>query len=268
MVRKTCLAVVLVCLMGQTATAQSDDILAAVRAELATLQAELQDIRTTVSATPDGVAPEGAGSVTPVAVLERIDALEAELRSLTGRVERQGFEVSQRLTAAEARLVALADVLSDKDGQGPLEPIETEADNFLERNIQDTALTAQERLDFNRIEGLTAANDFEAAIRRADQFILTYPGGPLTLDVMLTKAQSYVALEQWNAAADAYFTLFTEAGEDDIGSRALMGLAASFEQLAKIEDACRSYAQVGEFYASSAAVIPADQALKRLECPS
>lgn len=248
--------------------AQSPEVLAAVRSELSALQLELQDLRAELTAPAEtGVeAPLGAEVTPPIVLLERLDALEAELRTLTGRVERQGFEVNQRLTAAEARLVALAGVLQDKDGQGPLEITQPEEDPFPKRDNLETQLTAQERTDFDRIEAAFTATEFEEAIRRADQFITAYPGGPMTLDVMLRKAQGYQLVEQWENAAQAFLDLFNESGSDDIGSRALMGLAETFETLNRGEDACRSYLQVGQLYPSSAAVVPADQALKRLNC--
>lgn len=230
-------------------------------AELTALRSELSEDDPT-----DTQVPLGAENTPPFALLERLDALEAELRTLTGRLERQSFEVNQRLSAAEARLNSLADVLEEKDGLGPVTPPDAENDAFPERQEQSIQLTAQEQADFDRIENLFGAQEYEAAIRRADQFVISYPGGPLTLQVMLKKAQAYEALENWEAAADAYLTLFNESGEQDIGSRALFGLAQSFERLDRPEDACRSYAQIGQLYPSSAMVVPANSAQKDLNC--
>ena len=255
-------------LLGTSSFAQSPEVLAAVRAELSALQLELQDLRSELiaPASSGAEAPLGSETTPPEVFLERIDALEAELRALTGRVERQGFETNQRLTAAEARLVALADVLQGKDGQGPLEIVEPSTDPFPERDSLETQLTAQEKTDHDRIEAAFAATEFEEAIRRSDQFILTYPGGPLTPGVMLRKAQAYQLLERWEDAAKGYLELFNQSGENDIGSRALMGLGESFEKLGRTADACRSYLQVGQLYPSSAAVVPANEAQKALNC--
>lgn len=254
------------CLIGQGAIAQSDEVLAAVRAELSMLQAELQDIRTELTKPPVAGAPLGAEAPNPAALLERLDALEAELRSLTGQVERQGFVINQRLTAAESRLVSAAEALGQKDGLGPIESLQQERDPFPQRPSNQTTLTVREQADFERIIALIEAGDFIQAARRSETFVTTYPGGPMTFDVMLRLAQAYAAQERWDNAAQAYLNLFTEAGDDDVGSRALMGLAESFEALEKAEDACRSYLQVGQLYPSSASVIPADLALKRLQC--
>ena len=250
--------------------AQSPEVLGAARAELSALKLELDTLRAelTAQAESDVEAPIGAVTELPVAVIERLDALEAELRALTGQLERLAFQSNQRLSAAEARLQSLSDVLMEKDGQGPIVAATPEVDPFPKRLTTATQLTAQESADFDRIERLFKTPDYEGAIRRIDQFVLAYPGGPLTLEVMLTKAQAYEALEQWEAAADAYLALFNESGEDDIGSRALFGLGQSFEKLDRVEDACRSYRQIAELYPSSAVVVSADQAKRALTCPS
>ncbi|MEM9211446.1 MAG: hypothetical protein AAGA63_08160 [Pseudomonadota bacterium] len=249
--------------------AQSDQVLAAVRAELSALMLELNTLRDELSAVPEGeaAAPLGANVSQPDDLLERVDALEAELRSLTGRLERQGFEINQRLSAAEARLSSLSNVLEIRDGLGPVQTQEERSTPFPMRVEDSVPLTQQERADYVRIETLYEALSYDEVVVRSEVFVQTYPGGPLTLDVMLRKAQALAAAERWQASADAYFDLFSEAGENDIGSRALMGLGDAFQRLGQKEDACRSYTQVGDLYPSSAAVIQADQARKDLNCP-
>jgi len=260
----------LVALWAAAGVAQSPEMLGAVRAELSDLLLELQELRAELTEpNPNGVeAPLGSETIDTSSFIERLDALEFEVRNLTGQIERQGFETNQRLTAAEARLANLAEVLNEKDGQGPLVITQPETNPFSDRTPRGTQLTAQEKADFERIEASFENAEYEEAIRRSDIFIPTYPGGPLTLDIMLRKAQSYEQLELWELAAQSYLDLFNESGSDDIGSRALMGLGASFEKLEKPEDACRSYLQVGILYPSSASVVPADQAQKALNCPS
>ena len=248
----------------------NEETLADIRQELTFLNIEIQRLNqelTTSNSTGKPIA--GSGSL-----LQRTDALEQELRRITGVVENLQFRIGQivqdgtnRIGDLEFRLVELegGDVttLGQTSTLGGLDTATS-----AQTPTQDTGieLTASEQGDFDRAKGAIEAGDFAEAVTQFDQFLLTYPNGPLTSEVHYWRAEGLAGQGDWSNAARAFLESFSGTPDADIAPKSLYRLGVSLAQLGQTQDACATLGEVERRYPAAVEVGQAQSEMTALSC--
>lgn len=239
-----------------------------VRLSLQQLDQDLQQLRTQLVTT----GQVSSGVPLDAETLARLDAIEARIRTLTGRVEEIQFEVRSvaedggrriadmdfRLTELEGGDTAFVAPASDLGGATSVAP------DGGSSAAPQVALTEQSA--FDTAKRMYDAGDYSAAVAEFERFIETFPGGPLTTRARYFAALSYDGLNQPRAAAINYLNAFSAAPEGDDAPEALRRLAGALGQIGQQTEACLTYDEAldrftdqGDDYVSS--IVEAKQGL-------
>lgn len=275
-----CGVVLSVALLPVVATAQDSaqarkDSLADVRQSLQVLYFEIQQLRTELSTThgPSGTAGEGPALV-------RIDALEQELRRLTGDVEQLQFRIEQIVQDGTNRIADLEFRLVELEG-GDLSKLgKTTTLGGGEMPATVVPPVATGTPDGNGTAELAVAEqeDFDAAKRALDEgnyvdssdrflaFIDTYPGGPLTGEAYFWRGEALAALSDWKNAARSYLESFSGSPLNSKAPDAFFKLGVSLGKLSQIDAACETLGELSRRYPAAAVVPQAAAEMQTLGC--
>ncbi|MEM9319393.1 MAG: tol-pal system protein YbgF [Pseudomonadota bacterium] len=270
-----CLALALA---APAAAQDRDATLADIRQQLAVLWVEIQRLNQELSTTG---APLGGGQVGGD-VLSRQDALEMELRRISGLVEALELRVSaivsdgtNRVGDLEFRLCELepnCDLSSLGEtptlGGGDLPP---SAAATLPAAPETSApggvsLAVAEQSDFDRARAAYDSGDYATAQNLFAAFTETYPGGPLSAEAHYLRGESAAAEGTWSVAARAYLDSFSGAPDAARAPDSLQRLGVALAELGQTEEACLTLAEVEVRYPGSPAVIDAQRAMAGLRC--
>ena len=229
--------------------------LADIRQQLSVLFVEVQTLRRELSTT-GGVNSNLAGTN----ALQRIDAIESELRrltssseELTNRVDRIVRDGTNQIGDLEFRLCELEDgcdiaTLADTPtlGGGDL----PEAAGGGTAPVPDVLptdgpeLAISEREDFERAQAALEAGDNEAAVTLFQAFTDTYQGGPLTGMAHLLRGKALEDQGLTSSAARAYLDSYCGAPNDASAPEALLRLGVSLNSLGQTREACIKLGEV------------------------
>ncbi len=254
------------------ATGQShEETLADIRQEMSFLYVEVQRLRTELSTTGNSQDVSGQGTN-----LQRLDALEGELRRITGKVEELEFRIKRivkdgtnRIGDLEFRLVELegGDVSQlgetttlGGDGQIRTPVVVTPTDP----NLGELAVS--EEVDFQAAQAAYDAQDYETAATLFAVFTEAYPGGPLTVQAHYMRGDSLASLEKWSDAARSYLQSFSSAPDSAVAPDALFRLGVSLNKIGQREQACLTLNEVGNRYPQSGAKGRAEAEMFALDC--
>ncbi|MGP1358995.1 tol-pal system protein YbgF [Roseicyclus sp.] len=275
-----CLALAL---PGAAAAQDRTQTLADIRQELSVLYVELQRLGRELNTTGGATGSGASGTA-----LQRMDAIEAELRRLSSLTEQLQIRVdsvvrdgTNRLGDLEFRLCELTpdcdiSTLPPTQNLGGVEP--TGAAPLLPAPGTGTAgggtgggtggpqLAVAEQDDFDRARAAFEAGDFAQAATLFEAFTQTYPGGPLSAEAHFLRGAAETQQDNWSRAARAFLDSFTAAPEGERAPFALTNLGRSLGQLGQIEEACVTLAEVGLRYPGSPAVAEAESARVSLGC--
>lgn len=262
------LAVLLV--LALPAGAQDAGTLADIRQELVILDSEIAGLRRELSTTgaPQVALPESA--------LERIDALEAELRRLTGetealagRVEAVVRDGTNRIGDLEFRLVELeggdvsalgeTSTLGGGEAARPAVPV-----------VEPPAgaeLAIGEQADFDRAVAAFDAGDWTEAARLLDDFSASYPGGPLTGRAAWYRGRALEAQSDFAGAARAYLAAFSGDPNGGEAPDALRRLGAMLQELGQSQEACVTWGEVRDRFPGTDQAAEAARAADAAGCP-
>ncbi|WP_171100409.1 tol-pal system protein YbgF [Ruegeria sp. HKCCD7255] len=259
------------------ARAQDQQTLADIRQELTVLHVEIQRLKREFSTT-GSPAPNLAGS----SVLERVDAIEAELQRLTRQTEQLNQRVqnivtdgTNRIGDLEFRLVELeggdlstlgetstlggdvpADQVAVAPSPSPAQPV-----------ISDQGeLAIGEQADFDTASQALADGDFQTAASLFSQFDLSYPGSPLAPQANLRRGQALKSLGDTREAARAFLASFTGDSEGPLAPEALFELGAALGRLGQTDQACITLGEVGVRFPGSIPSGSAAQEMAALGC--
>lgn len=259
----------------QAAQAQDAQTLADIRQELSVVFVEIQKLRRELSTTgAPGVLPQGGST------LERIDAIEAALQSLTARTEELEFKISSvvsdgtnRIGDLEFRLCELetdCDIADLGDtptlGGGDASTLPAPVQTPEPEETDEPQLAVGEQADFDRAREVLGAGDFRSAADLFATFAETYPGGPMTAEAHLLRGQALGELGEDTQAARAYLEAFSSDQDGPIAPQALFRLGERLGSLGQTQEACVTLAEVGARFPQSDAVLQAQQARARLGC--
>lgn len=266
--------------LGAPAAAQQDraQTLADIRQELSVLWVEIQRLGRELNTTG---AATGAG--TAGAPLQRMDAIEAELRRLTALTEDLQLRIdailrdgTNRIGDLEFRLCELepqCDIasLGDTPRLGGIEPTAgAGALPVLPPAGGDPAggpnLAVAERDDFERARAAFEAGDYAGAAERFAAFTDTYPGGPLSGEAHFLRGEAEAQQGAWTRAARAYLDSFSADPDGARAPAALARLGAALGRIGQVEEACLTLGEVGARYPGTPAVAEAEAERARLGC--
>ena len=262
-------------LMPGLARAQEASTLADIRQELSILFVEVQKLKRELSTT--GTPDVNLSGTT---ALERIDAMEAELRRLTGETEELEFRVNRvvadgtnRIGDLEFRLCeleggcdigSLGETPTLGGGSGAAAPAHAPAPAPAQSAGPEMAVA--EQADFDRAKEALDSGSFRRAADLFQTYIQTYTGGALTGEAHFLRGEALSGLGDAEGAARAYLESFSGSPDGERAPEALLNLGLKLNELGQGPDACEMLAEVTSRYPDSAASIEAQTARAGFGC--
>ncbi|QPM88934.1 tol-pal system protein YbgF [Pseudooceanicola algae] len=267
------------------AAAAQDQTLADIRQQLTMLNVQVQTLNRELSTTGS------AGTVlTGQAPLDRLNAIEGELRRLTSKTEELEHRIetivadgTRRIGDLEFRLVELeggdvsklgetstlgGSAAATASGTGtsatavPPGPVPSSAVN----GGADPQFAVGEETDFRSAQTQLDTGNYDAALDGFQSFTANYPGSPLLVDAELGKARALEGQGQTNEAAAAYLQTFTLAPKGDTAPVALFRLGDLLSQLGETAAACRTYGAVSQRFPDTSQAREAETAAQSQGC--
>ena len=248
-----------------TGAASEDDL----RYRLSIIDAELADIRARL-----GVAQSGGssgGSAGSDAIL-RLDRLEAELRQLTGKVEKMEFEqrrigeeAAQRFSDIEFRLTELEG--GDISSIQPVEPLGSGSGSG-QTVAAGPEPSISERGDLERAINDVKQGRFDLGEDRLRTFLTTYPGSPLRGEALYWMGESQFVRGALQNAARSYLEGYNADRTAPTGPRNLYRLGVTLGRLGQRSEACLTLREVRNQFPGGPADIlsAAEQESRTLNC--
>ncbi len=251
-----------------------ESTLADIRQELVFVYSEIQRLRRELSTT----GTNGLPTPSSAPALQRIDALEQEVRQLTGAVEQQQYHIEQvvkdgtnRIGDLEFRLCELetgCDVttlnrtaplggikLPKSQPAAPVQPQDTGSD-----------ATSSEQNSFNQAFSAYEAGKYDVAAKLFESFALAFPGGPLTGEAYFWRGEALAKSGDWKSAALSYLESFSGTPAGVKAPEALYRLGISLSQLGQTEEACLMLSEVPVRYPAAQIVPQANMEYSGLGC--
>ncbi|MEL6954782.1 MAG: tol-pal system protein YbgF [Pseudomonadota bacterium] len=256
--------------------------LADIRQELTVLFVEMQRLRTELSTTGGAQSSVPSGDL-----LTRLDALEAELRRLSGasealelRVDRVVRDGTTRVGDLEFRLCELetaCDIATLSEtttlGGGDLPAVGTATLPPAQGGGQsggtapaEGSLAVAEQSDFDRAQAAFDAGEYPQAAQLFAAFTETYPGGPLSAEAHFLRGEAHVQQANWSQAARAFLDSFSGSPESPRAPQALVRLGTSLAELGQVEEGCLTLLEVERRYPTAPSVVDAQRAMAGLRC--
>lgn len=253
------------------------ETLADIRAELAQLSAQLQNLRgELVASGAQGMQAAGGASA-----LQRMDTMEAELARLTSRTEALENRVEQvvkdgtnRVGDLEFRICEMEQGC-DPDSVGQAQPLggSAAATSSVTAAAPSSVgagsggnLAMNEQADFDRAKGVLDQGDFRAAADLFKTFAQTYPGGPLTDDAGYLRGEALNRAGDVPNAARAWLDAFSAAPEGPRAADNLLELGKALGALGQKTEACATLAEVPARFPGSKAAGQVGAAQASLAC--
>ncbi|WP_299351728.1 tetratricopeptide repeat protein [uncultured Shimia sp.] len=266
-------------MLPRAAVAQDADTLADIRQQLTVLYVEIQNLKRELSTTgaPSGVSTSGT-------TLDRVNAIEDQLRRLTGRTEQLENRVqsvvddgTNRIGDLEFRLVELegGDVSSLGETTtlgGDIEVPSLSDGSLTDAPTQDTELAVGEAADYQRAVAALDGGDFVSAETQFATFIDTYPGSPLAPEANLglglsLEGQNPTTNDARAAIARAFLESYSSDMNSAVADQALFHLGKSLAALGKTNEACVTLGEVSVRHPDSDMVMQAQSEMRNLGCP-
>ena len=218
-----------------TLKATAEDVFQSLTLELSLISSQIEDLRESLlSPEVRSLAPADAG----IALL-RLDALEAQLRSMVGRVEALEFHLEilsrdaiHRISEFNRRLAELKeqDVIPELDPEvitNETKPITDEPGQF-----------SNETLDFDRAVLSFNSKDFQSALTRFESFNELYPQSMNAAESFYWLGKTNEELINFKSAASSYLESFSRDPNGFFAWKSLLGLAVSLGKLGQLEQGC------------------------------
>ncbi|GGH31930.1 tol-pal system protein YbgF [Cribrihabitans marinus] len=261
---------------GGAAAQDQQQTLADIRQELTVLHVEVQRLKRELSTTG---AP--AANVAGSTVLERVDAIEAELQRLTrkteqlnARIDRVVADGSNRVGDLEFRLCELesdCDIsqlpeTSTLGGEAPAvaPPVEQPATD--QTGGAETQLAVGEQADFDAATKAFEDGDYARAADLFAQFDQSYPGSPLAPQANLSRGRALEQAGDTREAARAFLASFTGAPDGAAAPEALYELGAALGRLGQTDQACVTLGEVAVRFPDAQTVGDARNEMAALGC--
>lgn len=271
MLRRTLAASMIWAALATASMAQDGSSLADIKQDISVLNSELLKLRTELSTT-------GASNVnvSGLNLLDRVNAIEAELVRLTSKTEEMEYRINKVVSDGTNRLGDLEFRVTELEGGDlgsvgetrPLgetatapqpEPTQTAA-------VDNGSLAVGEQADFRRASEALAKGDFRTAADLFTAFGQTYQGGPLNPEADLLRGKALEGLGDTREAARAYLQSYSQDKEGPHAPEALLKLGSALSGLGQNEAACKTFAQIGVLFPSAGQVLEAQANQRNLGC--
>lgn len=268
-------------LLGLPAQAQDRaQTLADIKAELGQLMAEFTALKSETVATGATGGSFGAGDV-----LQRMDAIEAELMRLTSRAEEIELRLTRVVSDGTNRIGDLEYRLCEvTEGCDPANLPETPmlggdaaggaaapATPIASADPAPAAgagpeLAMGEQADFDRAKEVLGQGDFRAAADLFATFAQSYPGGPLSQEAAFLRGEALGQLGDTAGAARAYLDAFSGKSDGPFAAESLLKLGQALGDLGQVPDACVTLAEVPVRFPGTIHATNADLSRQGLGC--
>ncbi|ETD80513.1 tol-pal system protein YbgF [Rhodobacter capsulatus] len=274
--RRVMLGTALVLALAAPAFAADKQTLADIRAELAQVSAQLQELRSELVASgASGLQAAGGASA-----LQRMDTMEAELTRLTAmteqlkdRVDKVVKDGTNRVGDLEFRVCELEEGC-DPSSVGQAQPLggaapAAAAAPAASGGAASTGgtMAMNEQADFDRAKGVLDQGDFRAAADLFKTFAETYPGGPLTGDAGYLRGEALMKAGDVPGAARAWLDGFSAEPEGKRAADDLLELGKALGTLGQKTEACATLTEVPARFPGSEAAGKVAAAQASLGCP-
>ncbi|GAA6208140.1 tol-pal system protein YbgF [Cognatishimia sp. WU-CL00825] len=230
-----------------TVAQTKEETLADIRQQLSILYVDVQRLKRELSTTG---APQN--SVSGGSVLSRMDAIERELQSLTGKSEQIEFRIEQIVADGTNRIGDLEFRLVELEG-GDLSQLgeTTTLGGNLDTSTVKTRIESSqselaigEETDFQRAKDALEAQQFRAAAEQFSAFTQAYPGSPLEAEAHLRRGQALEGAGVMTDAARAYLESYSGYSQSFVAPEALFRLGSSLGKLGQVNEACVTLSEV------------------------
>lgn len=247
-----------------------DQTLADIRQELTVLYVDLQRLKRELSTTG---APSGTSNGS---ILSRVDAIEAQMRSLTSKTEQLEFRINavakdggNRIGDLEFRLCELeakCDIAALGNGTTLGGALSEESVNPTVGVTASPELAIGEEADFERADAAMNSGDYASAQTLLEEFLATYPGSPLTALAHLMRGDALNEQGNKTGSARAYLEAFSTDPQGDSAADALFKLGTALGSLGQTSEACVTLSEVAVRFPSADAVSLAEAERAKLSC--
>ena len=242
------------------------DTLADVRQDLAILLIEMRSLQRELSTT------SGASQPNRITLLERIAAIETELRRLTDLTEHLEFRIENivrdgtaRIETIERQICALEEGCEMGELGSTLPLGAYKEPEFV--SIEDVdVMTITEILDFGEAHEALQSGDLQTAIEHFSRFIRSYPGGPRTQDAQFYLGEAYSQSEDYRNAARYFLEAYSENTSSTFAPLALYNMALALHDFEKPLEACLSLLEVTARYPHSSEATYAREKMQEYAC--
>lgn len=257
------------------AIAQSNDVLN----RLDRLENELQTLNRAVykgERPPAGARYSATDNQAQADILVRLQAIEDDLRDLTGRVEQQNYNTRQ----LEERISTLEDSLFQTTQQRQPSPQEQAGSDALSYSSappkpagnQSASLPAPGALNPDELYDMSyrvlREGDYDTAEKAFQSFLEQYPDHKLASNANYWLGETYYVRNQYEKAARTFALGYQKYPEGSKTPDSLLKLALSLKGMGSTNEACLALDQLAtEFPASGARVMQrAEQERRALNC--
>jgi tol-pal system protein YbgF len=204
---------------------------------------------------------------------ERLSAVEAQQRDITGQVEKALFDLQQirdQLQRQNMAAPAPAAPSSSTLG-GVLKPgaVVLPVEPAVQSDIKPSTFSQSTPADVydNAFADVRAARYLEAEAKLTD-FMTKYPAHPLAANAQYWLGETYYAREKFADAARTFAQGYQNYPKSSKAADSLMKLGLSLDKLGKKQDACLTFSQLAKEYPGerTPAARRAAQEAKRLGC--
>ncbi len=200
----------------------------------------------------------------------KIDRLETEVRSLTGRIEELTYELEQTRARLDSVSAALAGEAPGALAGAPLGPKDLIA-NEISRSTPATGaveLPLDPEAAYAYASEFLLAGDYANAERALSLFVDAFPNHPRTADARFRLGEVYLANAKNTEAADVFIGFIRAYPTSARGAEAYLKLGTAFSRLSKPEEACKVFKTLKSKYPNAAPAVlqRADVEMGRISC--
>jgi tol-pal system protein YbgF len=251
-----------------TGAGSADDL----RYRLSVIDAELADIRARLGEAPDKAGGESSATAASGDLSVRIDRLEAELRRLTGKIEKIQFDqhkiaedATRRFGDIEFRLTELEG--GDTSALGPTPPLGG-GQSGANKVAAAPQVSISERSDLDRAIEDVKQGRFDLGEDRLRSFLNDYPGSPLTGEAKYWLGESQFVRGAYKNAARSYLDGYNTDRTGPAAVQNLYRLGVTLGRLKQLNEACLTLREVRKEFPNGPADIlsAADAESSSLHC--
>lgn len=241
------------------------------------------------------VAPAQAGTKDRVEVLERqvsdllasqqasaqssvrIAELEAQIQTLTGRIEQLSYELDQANAKLTAISTALAGGAPGPDGMAAGGPTALSGDPIGDQiaaagqgadSAADVVLPMDPDAAFDYASSFLMAGDYARARAAFELYVKSFPNHSRTADAQFRLGEIYLATGANADAADTFIAHIKKYPNDPRAAEAYLKLGTAFARMEQNGEACKVFKAMKSKYPGAAPVVQqrADVEMARIGC--